>query len=160
LNAATNFDTSGFVNAAGGKFSWRLDTTAQTLSLVYTPPPAVASASLNDTDSGVQSLTVTFSSAVSFAGGNAAAAFRLTNVDTGLTVTLSATVSTDGEGRTVVTLTFSGDQTDSVGALLSGRYALTVIGSAVTGSDGTALDGSGLGTGNGIDFIGPNWTIG
>ena len=27
LNAATNFDTSGFVNAAGGKFSWRLDTT-------------------------------------------------------------------------------------------------------------------------------------
>ena len=70
--------------------------------------------------------------------GDAAAAFRLTNVDTGATVTLSATVTTDAYGRTVVTLTFSGDQTDSVGALLSGRYALTVIGSAVTGSDGTA----------------------
>ena len=64
LNAATNFNTSGFVNAAGGKFSWRLDTTAQTLSLVYTPPPAVAAVALNDTGSGVQSLTVTFLSAV------------------------------------------------------------------------------------------------
>ena len=44
LNAATNFDTSGFANAAGGHFSWRLDTTDRTLSLVYTPPPVVASA--------------------------------------------------------------------------------------------------------------------
>ena len=159
LNAATNFDTSGFANAAGGHFSWQIDTTDRTLSLVYTPPPAVASAALYDTGSGVQSLTVTFSTAVSFAGGNAAAAFRLTNVDTNATVTVSATVTTDGDGRTVVTLTFSGDQTDLDGALLSGRYALTVVGSAVTDSSGVPLDGLGTGTRNGTDYLGPIWTV-
>jgi autotransporter-associated beta strand protein len=160
LNAATTFDTSAVVNAAGGKFSWRLDTAAQTLSLVYTPPPAVAAVQLNDSGSGVQSMTVTFSTAVSFAGGNAAAAFRLTNVDTGAAVTLSAVISTDSQGRTVVTLTFSGDETNSLGALLSGRYALTVIGSAVTGANGVALDGTGTGTGNGIDYLGQTWIVG
>jgi hypothetical protein len=159
LNAATTFDTSAVVNAAGGKFIWQLDTAAQTLSLVYTPPPAVAAVQLNDSGSGVQSMTVTFSTAVSFAGGNAAAAFRLTNVDTGAAVTLSAVVSTDSLGRTVVTLTFSGDQTNSLDALLSGRYALTIVGSAVTGTNGVALDGSGTGTGNGIDFTGQTWTV-
>jgi autotransporter-associated beta strand protein len=160
LNAATTFDTSAVANAFGGKFSWQLDMAAKTLSLVYTPPPAVAAVQLNNGGSGVQSMTVTFSTAVSFAGGNAAAAFRLTNVDTGAAVALTATVSTDSLGRTVVTLTFSGDQTNSLDALLSGRYALTIVGSAVTGTNGVALDGSGTGAGNGVDYVGPIWTIG
>jgi hypothetical protein len=160
LNAATTIDTSGFVNAGGGHFSLQLDAADQTLSLIYTPPPAVAAVQLNDGESGVQSMTVTFSTAVTFAGGDAAAAFRLTNVDTGAAVTLSATVSTDSLGRTVVTLTFSGNQTDASGALLSGRYALTVIGSDVTDSAGMALDGLGTGTGNGVDYLGSSWTVG
>ncbi len=154
LNADTDFDTGGFVNAAGGKFSWRLDTAAKTLSLVYTPPPAVAAVQLNDDGSGVQSMTVTFSAAVNFAGGNAAAAFRLTNAATGAVVSLSATVSTDIFGRTVVTLTF-GDGVD----LGAGQYNLTVFSSAVTGADGSPLDGIGGGASTGADFT-HTWTIG
>jgi autotransporter-associated beta strand protein len=154
LNDATVFNASAVANAAGGKFSWQLDTTAKTLSLVYTPPPAVAAVLLNSTDSGVGSITVAFSSAVNFAGGNAAAAFRLTNLDTGVLVDLTATVTTDSSGRTVVTLTFGG------GVLASGHYRLNILGNAVTGSDGMALDGSGTGTGNGVDYVGPIWTIG
>ncbi len=37
LDADTSFDTSGFVNPIRGTFGWALDTSNQTLSLVYTP---------------------------------------------------------------------------------------------------------------------------
>jgi autotransporter-associated beta strand protein len=37
LDAATAFDTTGFLNPIAGSFGWRLDATGQTLSLVYTP---------------------------------------------------------------------------------------------------------------------------
>jgi fibronectin-binding autotransporter adhesin len=37
LNAATSFDTSGFVNPIAGTFGWSLNTSSQTLSLTYTP---------------------------------------------------------------------------------------------------------------------------
>jgi hypothetical protein len=37
LNAATIFDTTGFANSYNGTFSWKLDQSARTLSLVYTP---------------------------------------------------------------------------------------------------------------------------
>jgi hypothetical protein len=37
LNAATRFDTSGFLNPTAGTFGWSLDPAGQTLSLVYTP---------------------------------------------------------------------------------------------------------------------------
>jgi hypothetical protein len=37
LNAATSFDTTGFLNPAAGAFGWSLDPAGQTLSLVYTP---------------------------------------------------------------------------------------------------------------------------
>ena len=153
LNAATDFDTSGVVNQFGGKFSWKLDTAAQTLSLVYTPPPAVAAVQLNDSGSGVQSMTVTFSAAVNFAGGNAAAAFQLMNLDTGAAADLTATVAMNSSGLTVVTLAFDG-------GLSTGHYQLGILSDAVTGSDGTALDGSGTGTTNGINYVGPIWTIG
>jgi autotransporter-associated beta strand protein len=155
LTDSTVFDNSGIVNSAGGKFSWQLDAAAKTLSLVYIPPPAVAGVQLNSgADGSVRSLTATFSTSVSFANGDAAAAFRLTNSDTGATVDLSATVSTDAQGRTVVTLTFSG------GALAADHYRLSILGTAVTGADGAALDGSGTGTGSGIDYLGPTWTVG
>ena len=152
LNAAIAFDTIAMENAAGGKFSVRLDTTAKTLSVVYTPPPAVAAVQLNDSGSGVQSITVTFSAAVTFAG-DPAAAFRLTNIDTGVNVALSASISTDAEGRSVVTLTFDG------GALAAGHYQLSVLSNAVAGSDGSGFDGSGLGLTSG-DYLGPIWTVG
>ena len=37
LNAATNFDTSGFANSFSGTFGWVLDPATKTLSLTYTP---------------------------------------------------------------------------------------------------------------------------
>jgi hypothetical protein len=37
LDAATSFDTSGFLNPVAGSFGWSLDPAGQTLSLTYTP---------------------------------------------------------------------------------------------------------------------------
>jgi hypothetical protein len=152
LNAAVELDTGAMANAAGGKFSVRLDTASQALSVVYTPPPSVAAVQLNDSGSGVQSITVTFSTAVTFAG-NPAAAFLLTNLDTGANVMIATAVSTDAEGRTVVTLTFND------GALAAGHYRLGIASSAITGTDGSALDGTGLGLSS-SDYLGPIWTVG
>ena len=152
LNTATVLNTTGFANAAGGKFGWKLDTDAKTLSLVYTPPPAVAAIDLT----GAHSITVTFSTTVSFASGNASAAFQLTNLDSNVNVGLTASVTTDDLGRTVVTLTFSGDQTDGSGNLLSGHYQLSVLSSNVTDANGLALDGSGL---SGADYWSQTWTV-
>jgi hypothetical protein len=124
---------------------------------------SVAGVQINDGSaqrSEVRSLTVTFSGPVNFAGGNAAAAFQLTQVGGG-TVGLTAGVATDGQGRTVVTLSFSGAETDVVSALndgapslVDGRYTLTVIASAVTGvTDGLALNG-------GANYVSPADTLG
>ena len=155
LNAATSFNTAEFANAAGGYFGWKIDTDAKTLSLIYTPPPAVAAMQLTD----AHSITVTFSTAVMFAGGDVAGAFRLTNLDANTGVDLSAVVSTDGQGRTVVTLTFSGSQTDGAGNLLGGHYALAIESNDVVDSSGLALDGAGTGT-PGTDNLSQIWAVG
>ena len=66
--------------------------------------------------SEVRSLTVTFTDRVTFAGGdaNAAAAFRLRHFTHGADVGLTAAVSINAAGQTVVTLTFFGSETDPV----------------------------------------------
>jgi hypothetical protein len=43
LDAATLFDTTGFLNLVIGIFGWRLDQADQTLSIVYTPVPEPSS---------------------------------------------------------------------------------------------------------------------
>ncbi|HEY1379060.1 MAG TPA: Ig-like domain repeat protein, partial [Gemmataceae bacterium] len=110
--------------------------------------------------SAVRSFTVTFSSQVTFLNGNATAAFQLARTGpTGPTgnVGLSATVTTDAQGRTVVTLTFSGPFTESNTAagvnpsLIDGIYTLTVLSGNVTGANGLALDGNNDGIAGG-DF--------
>jgi hypothetical protein len=125
-------------------------------------PITVTGVQVNDGSaqrSEVRSLAVTFSGPVSFAGGNAAAAFQLQHVQTGDNVNLAAAVSTNAAGQTVVTLTFlptnvnGVNDTDPVsgsnGGLLSladGRYQLTVFGAAVSDASlGWALDGDGDG---------------
>jgi hypothetical protein len=129
------------------------------------PPPTVAAVQVNDGTnnqrSEVRSISVTFSGPVSFAGGNAAAAFQLQHVQTGTNVTLGSAVTTDAQGRTVVTLSFSGSETDPVSALhngaaslADGRYQLTNLGSAVTDGSGQALDGAGTGT-PGSNYVSP-----
>jgi hypothetical protein len=52
LNAATLFDTTRFQNTFGGSFGWNLDTTAKTLSLVYTPPTNFLVTATSDTGAG------------------------------------------------------------------------------------------------------------
>jgi glucose/arabinose dehydrogenase len=124
--------------------------------------PTVAGVIVNDGStqrSMVRSLTVTFSGPVTFANNNPTAAFSLTRVSTGggSVGLLAATPTLDGQGRTVVTLTFSGTTTtDSASAqhggalsLADGRYQLAIADGAVTGTNGAALDGDGNGSAGG-----------
>ena len=115
--------------------------------------------------SEVRSISVTFSGPVTFSGGNAnaAAAFQLTHLTDGNNVDLMSAVSTDNQGRTVVTLTFSGAETDQLSgrngaspSLADGRYQLTVLSGSVTGADGQALNGGGT---NG-NYVSPTDTLG
>jgi hypothetical protein len=132
--------------------------------------------------SEVRQIAVTFSSPVTFAGGNAnaAAAFNLSQINDLSTHfaspvavnNLAAAVSTNGSGQTVVTLTFSTTgntnaqntgTVDSISAqnggapsLNDGRFQLTILASNVTGANGFALAGGGAG-GN---YVSPTDTLG
>jgi murein DD-endopeptidase MepM/ murein hydrolase activator NlpD len=129
--------------------------------------PTVQSVQVNDGTaqrSEVRSITVTFSSGVTFAGGNAAAAFQLLHIQTAVNVMLSATVTADAFGRTIVTFGFSGSETDPVSALnggipslADGRYQLTVPSGNVTGVNGQLLDGDNNGTAGGT-YVSPTDT--
>ena len=135
----------------------------------YYPPTTIAAVQVNDGSaqrSEVRSITVTFSGPVSFAGGNAAAAFQLNHVQTGNNVILSAAVATDGQGRTAVTLGFSGGETDPVSALnggtpslADGRFTLTVFAADVAGPFTQPLDGNADGVPGG-DYVSPTDTRG
>jgi hypothetical protein len=129
-------------------------------------PPQVASVVVGSgaQRSEVRQVVVTFDRAVSFTGGNgnAAAAFQLQHLSYGSTVytsafvnNLGAAVTTDGQGRTVVTLTFTavGNSTQEIdpasiqnggaASLNDGKYQLTIFGANVSGSGGQlAGDGS------------------
>jgi parallel beta-helix repeat protein len=128
-------------------------------------PIAVAKVQVNDGSaerSEVLSITVTFSGPVSFVNGNAAAAFQLIHVQTGASVALSAATTVDAQGRTVVTLGFSGPATDPVSALnggapslADGRYQLTILGAAVSDAAlGWDFDGDGDGVPGG-NYVSP-----
>jgi hypothetical protein len=145
-------------NAAG-------DSPYSAVTAVTTPdyPTVVQAVGVNGGSaqrSEVRSITVTFSTLVTFAGGyaNAAAAFQLRQVRTGQVVDLSAAVTVDPfPGSTIVTLSFSGAQTDPVSALngwspslADGRYALTVFAANVTGPAGALRGGQPNG-----DYVSP-----
>jgi extracellular elastinolytic metalloproteinase len=127
-----------------------------------TPAPQVGAVVVGDGSdqrSEVRSIAVTFTQPVGFAGGdaNAAAAFQLQHVQTGANVALSTAVTTNGLGQTVVTLTFSGSETDPISAfnggaasLADGRYALTIFAANVTGAGGALAGGQPNG-----DYVSP-----
>jgi hypothetical protein len=149
-----------FSNVAGSAA-----TTAASLTVTPSAPPAtVASVVINDGSvqrSEVWSITVTFSGPVSFAGGNATGAFQLLHVQTGNAVILTSAVSADAQGRTVVTLYFSGNETDPISSLsgglaslADGRYTLSIASGSVTDASGQALDGDGDGIAGG-DYLSP-----
>jgi hypothetical protein len=153
-----------FTNSYGSAIS-----TAAPLTVVA--PVTVASVQVNDGSaqrSEVRSIAVTFSGPVTFAGGNgnAAAAFQLLHVQTGNNVVLSSVVSIDAQGRTVVTLYFSGSETDSVSAqngglasLSDGRYSLTISAVSIFDANSAALDGNGDGVAGG-NYVSPTDTQG
>ncbi len=94
--------------------------------------------------SRVTSLTVTFSTQVTFAGA-VEAAFGLSRIGGGAVGGFTATANVVS-GMTVVTLTgFTGAETN-FGSLADGRYALVVRANQVT-AGGQQLDGDGNGTG-------------
>jgi hypothetical protein len=131
-------------------------------------PFTVANVQVNDGSaqrSEVRSITVTFSGPVTFAGGNAAAAFQLKHVQDSGIVILGATASTNATGQTVVQLSFSGSEIDNVSSenggvpsLADGRYQLTVLAADVSGPDGLALAGNG--TTSGTNYVSPADTLG
>jgi hypothetical protein len=139
---------------------------------VAVPAPANVSAiQVNDGTnqrSEVRSITVTFNGPVTFAGGgtvnqNAAAAFELDHINDTSThfatprpVTLTASVNFNGSGNTVVTLTFSGAETDPVStlgnggpfslpvagpSLADGRYVLKAFHNNISGPGGGQFNG-------------------
>jgi hypothetical protein len=105
--------------------------------------------------SEVWSITVTFSGPVTFSGGvsNAAAAFQLLHLNTGTNVVLGSAVSAD---NTVVTLYFSGSDTDALSAsnggqpsLVDGLYSLSITAAAIVDTHGAAIDADGDGVSGG-----------
>ena len=119
-------------------------------------PTTVSVVEVNDGSpqrSEVRSITITFSGLVNFAGGNAnaAAAFQLNHIQMGNNVALTAVVSTNGSGQTVVTLIFSGDETDPVMPITAAAPLLPMAGIAyhrqrsVMDGIGANLDGDGDG---------------
>jgi hypothetical protein len=123
--------------------------------------PTVVSVFANDGTverSEVRSLSVMFSDQVTFADGNAAAAFQLQHVQNKTDLSnLQAIVSANAYGQTIVMLTFTTNgnastEIDPISALnggtpslADGLYQLTIFSSAVTGLDGLNLAGGGPG---------------
>jgi hypothetical protein len=140
---------------------------------VAAPTPVnVGSIQVNDGSaqrSEVRSISVTFTGPVTFSGSgtvnqNAAAAFELDHINdlsshfaTPRAVGLTASVTTNGSGNTVVTLTFSGAETDAFStsgnggpfslpiagpSLSDGRYTLTAFASHISGPGGGQFNGN------------------
>jgi hypothetical protein len=161
-----NGDNYGFYSVATDNVGNRQPqpNTAQASTTLAVVPTQVQSVVVNDGSnqrSEVRSITITFADAVTFAGGagNAVAAFQLRHIQTGNYVGLSASVLADVQGRTVVTLTFTGADTDPVSgqnggalSLADGRYQLTVLAGSIVGGNGLALDGDANGSSGG-DYV-------
>jgi hypothetical protein len=111
----------------------------------------------------VRSVTVTFSQQVAISGNP----FTLTRIGGGAVGLVMGPATLDGQGRTTVTLTFTGSsETDSqsvlnggAASLTDGRYQLSIADGAVT-SPGGALDGDGNGTAGGAYATTPDTAAG
>jgi predicted outer membrane repeat protein len=152
INAGSNVaglttDQRGYQRVAGGQ----ADIGAYESGAAPVAPPTVTSVSINDGSaqrSRVTSLTLTFSTQVTFAGA-VTNAFTLTR-NGGGSVAFTATSSMVG-GVTVVTLNaFTGSEAE-YGSLRDGRYTLTAIASQISAGS-QALDGNSDGTA-GDDYV-------
>lgn len=116
------------------------------LDVTITDPllPRVASFQVNDgavQRSHVSSVTVEFSTIVTFDANS----FVVTDGEENVVASLAQSEVVDG--RTVVTLTFSGAHVEASNSLQDGRYQLTVVGGLVTDAQARPLDGDASGCG-------------
>jgi hypothetical protein len=132
----------GFLRVAGGS--------ADIGAFEVQTAPVITGVVINDGSkqrSMVTSISVPFNTLVNFAGGIAAAAFKLERMSGATpvgTVDFVADVQ-DLVSHTVVKLTFNGSQSE-FGSLVDGLYRLTVTASAITDYSMQMLDGDGNGT--------------
>jgi hypothetical protein len=149
--SVTGTSANFFLNLTSPSGAVLLD--AQGQATLLGQPARVQSTMVNDGSaqrSRVTSLTVTFSTTVTFAGA-VQNAFTLTRISGG-TVAFAASASTIG-GVTVVTLNnFTGSAAE-FGSLADGRFTLTALASQIS-VGGQALDG------NGDGIPGDNYTFG
>jgi hypothetical protein len=170
LAAGTHSITAVYGGATGFAGS-----TSAAVTQVVAVPTTISAVQVNGgaaQRSEVRSIAVTFSDAVTFSGGNAAAAFQLTHVQDGIAINnLAATVATNGLGQTVVTLTFTtagnaateidpiSAQNGGAASLADGRFQLAINSGLVTGRAGLALDGDANGSAGG-NYVSPTDTLG
>jgi lysophospholipase L1-like esterase len=144
FNTSTDLSPDGVHPSQAGE-SWIANNFFRALVPLF-PAPQVASVTINNgapQRSMVTALSVTFSTAVTFAS-TPTAAFTLTRSGGG-SVAFTAAAFTGG-GATVVTLSnFTGTEATS-GSLNDGKYMLSVLAAQVT-ANGLHLDGNGDGTG-------------
>ena len=165
---SARFNTAGTQSITATDTANNSITGSETGVTVTGTAPSVLSIVVNNGEvqrSEVRRMAVTFSGPVAFEGGNAnaAAAFQLNHLTDSNNVALSAAVAANAQGQTVVTLTFSGAETDPLSAenggsasLADGRYSLTIFSASVSGPGGQALNGGGP-SGN---YVSPTDTLG
>ena len=130
--------TARAVDAAGNESG---NSTALSVT-IDTVAPTVQSTVVNGADGGgvqrsmVKSLLVTFSEIVT----RNDTAFSILNSNTSGSVTVGVSSWDNTSGTTVVTLTFSGDQTQ-YGSLIDGNYQLTIDATKVQDTAGSNLGG-------------------
>lgn len=96
----------------------------------------------------VDRVQVTFEGLVDIESG----AFTVTQRESGEAVPVVVTTDSDGQGRTIATLTFTGDLVRAGGALLDGNYQLAIDGSKIS-RNGQTLDANQDGSGGDlVDF--------
>lgn len=118
----------------------RGETVEQSLTMQIVDLPEVQNIQVGDGSdqrSAVGQLVITFDGLVTI-GAGAFLVVRLS--DGGGSVNVSFATSTNGQGNTVATLTFSGNNTRANGLLVDGNYQLAIDGSKILRS-GRELDG-------------------
>ena len=149
------FETATLPELDGG-LGWAVNYGATEVELTVVRRPIVESVQVNSGNASrslLTSLEVTFSTEVD--ATSLLNAFVITNVTNGLDVGTINVATTIQDGKTIATLTFDGQSTETSGSLVDGNYRLVIGASAVVSvSGGSSMESDfvfGRPTGNGPD---------
>ncbi|MEL6107425.1 MAG: VCBS domain-containing protein [Planctomycetota bacterium] len=137
------FETATLPQLSGG-LSWEINYGATEVELAVVRRPIVEAVRVNSGDasrSQLASLEVSFSTEVDPTG--LLNAFAITNLTSGLDVGMIQVATAVQDGKTIATLTFDGQSTETSGSLADGNYRLIVRASdvvAVSGGSAMASD--------------------